>query len=101
MERRPSALCKYSNQYIRPIPEHHRHAAIRAHRHRVHHRAPKPLIELCHRLLLLLKRPDEPRPLKGLASRRSLSPLADRSAMASVASSNRVLAFSYRSTKPL
>ena len=34
------------------------------------------------RLSLRLKRPDEPRPLKGLASRRSLSPLADRWAMA-------------------
>lgn len=33
---------------------------------------------------------------KGLASRRSLSLLADRSAMLSVTASNRALAFSYR-----
>ena len=44
----------------RPIPEHHRHAAIRAHRHRVHHRAPQPLVELRHWLLLRLERSDEP-----------------------------------------
>lgn len=61
MERRPSALCKYSNQYIRPIAEHHRHAAVHAHRHIVHHRTPEPLIELRHRLSLRLKCPDEPR----------------------------------------
>ena len=45
MERHPSALCKYSNQYIRPIAEHHRHTAVHAHRHIVHQAAPQPGIE--------------------------------------------------------
>lgn len=46
--------------YPRPIPEHHDQPLVHAHRHIVHHRTPQPLIELCHRLHLRLKRPDEP-----------------------------------------
>ena len=43
----------------RPIPEHYRHAAIHAHRHIIHHAAPQPLVEFCHRLGLRPKCLDE------------------------------------------
>ena len=80
------------SQVCIPIPEHHGQPLVHAHRHTFNHRPHSRSSNSAtgtSRISSVLMNPA------------NLSLLADRSAIASVTSTNCILALSYRSTKPL